>query len=267
MRKSINYWVHLFPLFNDIIDNYKDAYGGAIWERACPTILNDSLIDESLKNSPNNKKICIQAMFYLSDISAIKNELLRETACIYFYYWICHNIQNISNVQDIKNNYDAFLKVFKANVKGHPTYICENQMDGIMDEDLAILKDINGMYKKYDRNNWSNMNYNKNDFYQAAIRTINKINEKIETKDTLSCETTKNTISQIPNSCKSSIFFPVIITMMYTKFGSWLDVVILRRTNEMNNISEEIKRMQGNDREISITRNIRHNILYNAQKF
>ncbi|GAW84037.1 variable surface protein [Plasmodium gonderi] len=274
----IYYWVNLFPIFNDIIVKYKDDNGGAIWGKECPKILNDPLIDNSLKNAPNNKEICIQAMLYLGDIDTIENKLLREIACKYFYYWICHNIQSINNVQDIKNNYDGFLKIFRENVKEQPKYVCANQFEDVIYEDLEILKYINLMYKKYDRNRWTHWNYSKKDFYEAAINTINKYSEKIETRDILTCESREDTITQILTPCKSSMFSPIIITMVltllisislmiffkYTKYGSWLQYVILRRTNEMKFISEEIKRMNETDRERSVNRNIRHNILYNS---
>ncbi|GAW84185.1 variable surface protein [Plasmodium gonderi] len=248
MSTSIFDFVHLFPICMDILDKQKgNVDRGGVWEQICSGSsepeLKEYLKDENLKKA----NICTLANLYLVDIDNMVEDILTEAACKYFFYWLSYNLEHLDKIQDIKDNYDAFLKIIEGGVPGITRHKCRNYEDSITVHDFAILKAVHGMHSYVTNVDNRNIHYNDLKFHKSINDFKNKYNIITETKDM------GVNISEIATPCKTNIGVPIVITFStmlllcilsfifykYTNIFSLFQRKILKKKNYLNNMDNE----------------------------
>ncbi|GAW84528.1 variable surface protein [Plasmodium gonderi] len=283
MENSIYKFLPLLPIYNEIMNNYKNEANtgtGGSWHSDVCNIKHrqkrlEIINDENLKK----QNICTEAMLYLVDIQTMDNSTLEKSSCIYLYFWLSHNLKHINNIEDITNNYDNLLKLYESFGNGLPDHKCNKYKIQII-EDLRLIKDIHDIHNYAKKRKIINLNKDAT-FVQKAMSLKNYYDKKIQTKGTVTCDTKMTSVTETAVSCKNNIAFPIIITLFvtslitislfilhkYTSFSSYLKSIISYKRNKYNHIGEEINRFHGPQISNSIVRDDEYYMLYNYQKY
>ncbi|GAW84667.1 variable surface protein [Plasmodium gonderi] len=206
MMENIYESISSFPLCQSTIDSYENSLDQQD-KIKCNTVIQKYFTNE---NSDKNN-ICPIALKYLDYINRYVNNLPKEAACYYLYYWIYEKIKSYNKTCEIKNVYDDIIKLHKAD--NNTGYMCTTYINNtILYDQIDKVKYMYEIYKCLDIRELENKKNVDTIFCQALVDKINQYNQKnrnveIEFREQEIIQTCKNNIG-------SAIAIPILISLI-----------------------------------------------------